>query len=111
MDGQCQLFFGQCDQQLTICDRYLWPKAGSDLTGSELQKIVGSGNDQNYIFQTDYTDDMVEDDAGTGLRAAIQDRLNLYSNYDYYTDSGMCWCLLRPAITRAAAMSMRPMRR
>ena len=76
------------NNSLYVTDSY-GAEAGSDLTGSQLQKIVGSGNDQNYIFQTDYTGPIWSKvTLETGLRAAIQDRLNLYSNYDYYTDSG-----------------------
>jgi ferric enterobactin receptor len=63
-------------------------KAESVLLSNQLQKIVGSGNDQNIILQTDYTDPVTSKmTVETGLRAAIQDRLNINNNYTYDPDS------------------------
>lgn len=63
-------------------------KAESALLSNQLQKIVGSGNDQNIILQTDFTDPVTSKmTLETGLRAAIQDRLNINNNYTYDPDS------------------------
>ena len=63
-------------------------KAESALLSNQLQKIVGSGDDQNIILQTDFTDPLTSKmTLETGLRAAIQDRLNINNNYTYNPDS------------------------
>jgi ferric enterobactin receptor len=62
---------------------------GTSLLGTEDQKIVGSGNDHNIILQTDYVDPITSKfKLETGLRAALQERLNINNNYTYDTDSG-----------------------
>ena len=61
---------------------------GSSLGSSELQKILGSGNDHNIILQTDFSDPLTaRTTLEAGLRAALQSRLNISNNYTYDPDS------------------------
>lgn len=62
--------------------------SGSALTGSQLQKIAGGGNDHNIILQTDFTDPLTtRTTLEAGLRAALQSRRNINDNYNYNADS------------------------
>jgi len=54
----------------------------SQIDSTELQKVVGGGNDRNYTFQTDYTKPLTKlTKLEAGLRAAIRNRVNLNDNY------------------------------
>jgi ferric enterobactin receptor len=72
-------------------------KTESNLVSSQLQKIQGSANEHNFILQTDFTDPLTNKTMlETGLRAAIQDRLNVNNNYTYGPDSAD-WLLIPSA--------------
>jgi ferric enterobactin receptor len=78
------LFSGNAaNNSLYTTNNYTGAK-GSAFSGSTLQKIQGSGSDQNIILQTDFTDPIAK---GTtleaGARAALQSRLNINNNYTY----------------------------
>ncbi len=80
-------------------------KAERALLSNQLQKIVGSGNDQNIILQTDFTDPVTSKmTLETGLRAAIQDRLNINNNYTYDPDSA-AWLLIPSAASNYKSTS------
>src|ERR1700722_18098498 len=69
-------------------------KIESTLVSSQWQKIRGSANEHNIILQTDFTDPLTSKmTLETGLRAAIQDRLNSNNNYTYEPDSA-AWLLI-----------------
>jgi ferric enterobactin receptor len=62
--------------------------AGTALSSTEWQKIIGGGNDKNLVLQTDYSDPLGKHTTlETGLRAALQSRLNINNNYTYDADS------------------------
>lgn len=57
---------------------------GSALTGTTLQKLIGSGNDYNILLQTDYVKPIgTKAKLETGLRASIRGRENNNSNLFY----------------------------
>ncbi len=52
------------------------------VTGNELQKVLGDGNDKNFTLQTDYVKPLsIKTKLEAGLRAAIRSRLNNNNNY------------------------------
>ncbi|TDW96938.1 TonB-dependent receptor [Dinghuibacter silviterrae] len=60
----------------------------TELGSTTLQKIEGGGNDHNIILQSDYTDPLGKKTTlETGVRAALQSRLNINNNYTYNPDS------------------------
>ncbi len=62
--------------------------AGSAISNTQRQQILGSGNDQNIILQTDYSNPLSSRTLlQAGLRAALQSRLNINNNYTYDPDS------------------------
>lgn len=57
---------------------------GSDISGTVLQKIMGSGTDYNWTLQTDYVNPLSNNvKLETGIRAAIRGRENNNSNYTF----------------------------
>ena len=80
-------------------------KIESNLVSSQLQKIRGSANEHNIILQTDFTDPLTSKmTLETGLRAAIQDRLNSNNNYTYEPDSA-AWLLIPSAASNYKSRS------
>jgi outer membrane receptor protein involved in Fe transport len=80
-------------------------KIESTLVSSQLQKIRGSANEHNIILQTDFTDPLTSKmTLETGLRAAIQDRLNSNNNYTYEPDSA-AWLLIPSAASNYKSRS------
>ena len=80
-------------------------KTESTLVSSQLQKIRGSANEHNIILQTDFTDPLTSKmTLETGLRAAIQDRLNINNNYTYDPDSA-AWLLIPSATSNYKSRS------
>ncbi|HVU58824.1 MAG TPA: outer membrane beta-barrel protein [Puia sp.] len=58
------------------------------LSNAQPQKIIGGGNDHNIILQSDLTDPLTSKTTlETGVRAALQSRLNINNNYTYNADS------------------------
>ena len=58
------------------------------LSAATLQKIAGGGNDHNIILQSDFSDPLSSKTTlETGVRAALQGRLNINNNYTYDADS------------------------
>lgn len=54
------------------------------VTNTELQKAVGSGNDKNFVIQSDYVKPFTKlTKLETGVRAAIRSRTNINNNYLY----------------------------
>lgn len=64
--------------------------AGStNVIGTELQQVLGSGNDKNLVMQTDYTRPFGNKSKfETGLRAALRGRTNINNNYLYSDSAG-----------------------
>lgn len=82
-------FSGNADNHSNYTTNYFQPGNPSTLSSSQLQKIDGGGNDHNLVLQTDFTDPLTPHTTlETGLRAAIQGRLNINDNYNFNPDSG-----------------------
>ena len=81
-------FSGNASNNSLYTTDYYKAGSGSALASSQLQKIIGGGNDHNIILQTDLTDPLTaKTTLETGVRAALQSRLNINNNYTYNTDS------------------------
>lgn len=82
-------FSGNARNNSSYSTSYFAGGSGSTITGTQLQKILGSGNDHNIILQTDYSNPLNKKTTlESGVRAAFQSRLNINNNYSYNTDSG-----------------------
>jgi outer membrane receptor protein involved in Fe transport len=82
-------FSGNADNNSGYTTNYFLPGNPSALSSSQLQKINGGGNDHNLVLQTDLTDPLTPHlTLETGLRAALQGRLNINDNYNFNADSG-----------------------
>jgi len=82
-------FSGNVSNNSDYTTRYYEPGNPSALSSSQWQKIIGGGNDHNIVLQTDFTDPLTPHTTlETGVRAALQGRLNLNNNYNFNTDSG-----------------------
>ncbi len=67
------------------------------ITGNELQKQIGSGNDKNFVIQSDYTLPLsTKSKLEAGVRAAIKTRTNINDNY-LYNDSAASYLLIPSA--------------
>jgi ferric enterobactin receptor len=81
-------FSGNAANNSLYSTNYYLSGAGTALSSTELQKIIGGGTDKNIILQTDYSDPLGKHTTlETGLRAALQSRLNINNNYTYDPDS------------------------
>lgn len=81
-------FSGNASNTSSYATNYYTYGSGSALSSTELQKILGSGNDHNIFVQTDYSDPLgTKTTLEAGLRAALQSRLNIDNNYTYNNDS------------------------
>ncbi|HEV2482834.1 MAG TPA: outer membrane beta-barrel protein [Puia sp.] len=81
-------FSGNATSHSLYATDYYTGVKGSALGSTELQKILGGGNDHNVILQTDFSDPLTpKTTLEAGLRAALQSRLNLNNNYTYDADS------------------------
>ena len=81
-------FSGSATNHSLYTTNYYTGAEGSALGSTELQKIVGGGNDHNVILQTDFSDPLTpKTTLEMGVRAALQSRLNIDNNYTYNTDS------------------------
>ena len=81
-------FSGNASNTSLYATNYYTYGSGSALSSTELQKILGSGNDHNIFIQTDYSDPIgAKTTLEAGLRAALQSRLNIDNNYTYNSDS------------------------
>ncbi|MEJ7739399.1 MAG: TonB dependent receptor [Chitinophagaceae bacterium] len=75
-------FSGQNENRSFYTTNYYSGGAGTAVTGTERQRILGSGNDQNIILQTDYVNPLSATfKLETGLRAAFRSRENNNNNY------------------------------
>ena len=82
-------FGGNANNSSLYTNSYYVSGRGSALAYSQLQRIIGSGNDHNIILQTDFSDPIApKTTLEAGLRAALQSRLNINNNYTYNPDSG-----------------------
>jgi ferric enterobactin receptor len=81
-------FSGSATNNSLYTTNYYQGGAGSNLSSSQLQKIIGGGNDHNVILQSDFSDPLTRKTTlEAGVRAAIQSRLNINNNYTYNADS------------------------
>jgi len=81
-------FSGAASSNSLYTTNYYTNGSGSAVGSSELQKILGGGNDHNIILQTDYSDPLTtKTTLEAGLRGALQSRLNINNNYTYDPDS------------------------
>ena len=91
-------FSGNASNNSLYTTNYFLGSAGSPLSSSQLQKIIGGGNDHNVILQTDLSDPLTPHiTLETGLRAALQSRLNVNNNYNFNADSGAYVLVASPA--------------
>ncbi|MDP9229933.1 MAG: TonB-dependent receptor, partial [Bacteroidota bacterium] len=73
-------------------------QSGSTIKGTELQKVLGDGNDKNFIFQTDYVNPLSPRiKLETGLRAAMRSRVN--NNNNYFFNDGSNEYVVIPSAT------------
>jgi outer membrane receptor protein involved in Fe transport len=81
-------FSGNASNHSLYTTNYYQAGSGSSLSGSQLQKIIGGGNDHNIILQSDFSDPLTpKTKLEAGVRAALQSRLNINDNYTYNADS------------------------
>ncbi len=81
-------FSGNASNSSLYTTNYFTNGSGSEIANSQLQQIIGSGNDHNIIMQTDFADPVGQKTKiEAGLRAALQSRLNINNNYTYNSDS------------------------
>jgi ferric enterobactin receptor len=81
-------FLGNVSSNSLYATNYFQSGNGSPLSGAEIQKIIGGGNEHNIILQSDFSDPLTSKTTlETGVRAALQDRLNINNNYTYNPDS------------------------
>jgi ferric enterobactin receptor len=81
-------FSGTASNNSVYTTNYYTYGSGSALASNELQQILGGGNDRNIILQTDYSNPLgSKTTLETGMRAALQSRLNINNNYNYDADS------------------------
>ena len=81
-------FSGSASNNSLYTTNYYLAGNPNSLSSSQLQKIIGGGNDHNIILQTDFTDPLTPHmTLETGLRAALQSRLNINNNYNFNADS------------------------
>ena len=77
-------FSGNATNNSLYTTNYFSSGMGSALNSSQLQQIIGGGNDHNTILQTDFSDPLApKTTLEAGLRAALQSRLNINNNYTY----------------------------
>jgi outer membrane receptor protein involved in Fe transport len=87
--ADASFFSGNADNHSDYTTNYFVAGNPSALSSSQLQKINGGGNDQNIILQSDFTDPLTPHTTlETGVRAALQSRLNINDNYNFNADSG-----------------------
>ena len=83
-------FSGNASNNSLYATNYYQSASGSALSGATLQKIAGGGNDQNIILQSDFSDPLTRKTTlETGVRAALQERLNINNNSTYNPDSAV----------------------
>ena len=59
-----------------------------NIIGTELQQVIGSGNDKNLVMQMDYTKPFgKKTKLETGVRAALRSRTNINNNYIFNDSS------------------------
>lgn len=81
-------FSGNASNNSLYTTDYYKAGSGSALAGTQLQKIIGGGNDHNIILQSDLSDPLTSKTTlEAGVRAALQSRLNINNNYTYNPDS------------------------
>jgi outer membrane receptor protein involved in Fe transport len=81
-------FSGSASNTSVYTTDYYQYGSASAFTGSTLQKIIGGGNDHNIILQSDFSDPLTpKTTLEAGVRAALQDRINLNNNYTWNPDS------------------------
>jgi outer membrane receptor protein involved in Fe transport len=81
-------FSGNASNNSLYTTNYYKAGSGSALASSQLQKIIGGGNDHNIILQSDFSDPLTaRTTLEAGVRAALQSRLNINNNYTYNPDS------------------------
>ncbi|HEY4111122.1 TonB-dependent receptor domain-containing protein [Puia sp.] len=82
-------FSGNATNNSLYTTNYYLAGNPTTLSSSQLQNIAGGGNDHNIILQTDLSDPLTPHTTlETGLRAALQSRLNINNNYNFDSDSG-----------------------
>jgi ferric enterobactin receptor len=86
--ADASIFLGSPTNNFLYTTNEYGDKTESILVSSQLQKIHGSATERNIILQTDFINPLTSKmTLETGLRAAIQDRLDINNNYTYDPDS------------------------
>ena len=87
-------FSGKNNNQSDYATNYYAGNSGS-IASTELQKVLGDGNDKNLVVQTDYTKPIgTKTKIEAGLRAALRSRTN---NNNTYTDSSGAYVIVPSA--------------
>ncbi len=90
-------FGGNSSNNSDYVTNYYTGAKGSPLSSTEIQRILGSGNDHNIILQSDYSDPIGKRSTlEAGVRAAFQSRLNINNNYTY-DDASAAYTLIPSA--------------
>jgi len=83
-------FSGNAGNSSLYATNYFADGSGSAIANTQLQQIIGGGNDHNIILQTDFSDPITpKTKIEAGLRGALQGRLNINNNYTYNPDSSV----------------------
>ncbi|MEP7319707.1 MAG: outer membrane beta-barrel protein, partial [Panacibacter sp.] len=90
-------YFGGKNVNNSLYSTNYFAVSSGALAGTELQKVIGDGNDKNFTFQTDYTNPLSKKTKlETGARVAIRSRTNNQYNY-FYNDSANDYLLIPSA--------------
>ncbi|HWJ24994.1 MAG TPA: outer membrane beta-barrel family protein, partial [Flavisolibacter sp.] len=98
LTADANYFSGNSENNSYYTTNYFANGPESPVTGTGLQKILGSGKDYNLILQTDYVNPIAKNlKLETGLRAAIRGREN--NNNNYIFDNSMNDYKLLPSVS------------
>ncbi len=80
-------YFGGKSNNNSLYTTNYFDNNNESITGTSLQKTLGSGSDNNYVIQSDYVKPFSKlTKLETGVRAAIRNRVTVNDNY-LFTDS------------------------
>ncbi len=82
LTADASYFSGKSDNNSLYTTNLYANGQNSGITGNQLQKIMGGGNDYNIILQTDFVNPITSTiKLETGVRAAIRGRTNINNNF------------------------------
>ncbi len=90
-------YFGGKNLNNSLYTTNYYATSTGNLAGTDLQKVLGNGNNDNYTFQTDYTKPLSsKSKLETGVRVAVSSRVNNQYNY-IYSDTAKNYILIPSA--------------